>query len=151
MGLQFFNSFGALSFFGIKEMIPLLWVMASFSFLFQLKTLAFFLIHFVEFVGFTAEKSFSQIVTTKFVFICFLKCFSNLVTRVNVQNQRKYTKTNATTKQLTKTISVHRTFSSDGGHVTKKGGKTKTGNPANTPTLLFCYFGTLDCVKITNI
>ena len=29
---------------------------------------------------------------TKFVFISFLKCFSNLVTRVNAQNQRKYTK-----------------------------------------------------------
>ena len=63
------------------------------------------------------------IVTTKFVFIGFLKCFSNLVTRANAQNQRKYTKTNATTKQLTKTISVHRTFSSDRGHVTKKAGK----------------------------
>ena len=62
---------------------------------------------------------------------CFLKCFSNLVTRVNAQNQRKYTKENATTKQSTKTISVHRTFLSDRGHVTKKGGKTKTGNPAN--------------------
>ena len=29
---------------------------------------------------------------TKFVFISFLKCFSDLVTRVNAQNQRKYTK-----------------------------------------------------------
>lgn len=29
---------------------------------------------------------------TKFIFNGFLKCFSNLVTRVNAQNQRKYTK-----------------------------------------------------------
>ena len=29
---------------------------------------------------------------TKFVFISFPKCFSDLVTRVNAQNQRKYTK-----------------------------------------------------------
>lgn len=29
---------------------------------------------------------------TKFIFNGFLKCFSNLVTRVNAQNQRKYKK-----------------------------------------------------------
>ena len=29
---------------------------------------------------------------TKFTLIGFVKCFSNFVTRVNVQNQRKYTK-----------------------------------------------------------
>ena len=47
-------------------------------------------------------------------------------------------KTNATIKQLTKTISVHRTFSSDRGHVTKKGGNTETGNLANTNNIT-CY------------
>lgn len=68
---------------------------------------------------------------TKFIFNGFLKCFSNLVTRVNAQNQRKYTKDKRKHQAVDQNdFGKQNIFLSDKGHVTKKGGENKNREPS---------------------
>ena len=71
-------------------------------------------------------------VMTKFIFNGFLKCFSNLVTRVNAQNQRKYTKDKRKHQAVDQNdFGKQNIFWATKVMWPRKAGKTKTGNPAN--------------------